>query len=326
MKSAKILILALLFFSSVNADNEVFVLRNLLSTYKKWKPRGILDIGANKGAWTTKVLETLLPNVKTFMIEASPEHTAELEQVQNKFGKDVVDFKIALMSANDGDTVQFWGFGGTGDSMFQETTKFYSDQKPILRETSKLDTLVKHMEFIDYIKIDVQGAELLVLAGASETLAKATFIQLEVSVVEYNQGGACWYEMDDMLRKHGFFFYDSGDYSRNKSSLFKTLALGQFDVLYIKPTSTYLPDDMKKDVPSFCGSSRNTVTPDAQTAKLESSSTTQIRKRTIHADSTMSSSEGWNNHLIVMGYLVTFLMGYLAAKMRFKSKHVGKTL
>ena len=79
-------------------------------------------------------------------------------------------------------------------------------QKPVIRETIKLDTLVQHMHFIDYIKIDVQGAELLVLGGASETLTKATFVQLEVSVVEYNQGGPCWLvEMDDVLRKHGFY-------------------------------------------------------------------------------------------------------------------------
>jgi hypothetical protein len=47
----------------------------------------------------------------------------------------------------------------------------------------------------------------MVLAGATETLKKATFVQLEVSVVQYNEGAVCWHETDAFLHEHGFYFY-----------------------------------------------------------------------------------------------------------------------
>jgi hypothetical protein len=76
----------------------------------------------------------------------------------------------------------------------------------------------------------------MVLSEATETLARATFVQFEVSIIEYNQGGACWYEIDALLRQHGFYFYDSGDYFRIPHA-FHSKGIGQFDALYVKPTS-----------------------------------------------------------------------------------------
>ena len=84
---------------------------------------------------------------------------------------------------------------------------------------------MKQMEHIDYLKLDVQGGEFMVLAGAAETLSKATFVQLEVSFVEYNKGGACWYEVDKLLRKHGFYLYDFCDSVRNGGA-FHTIGVG----------------------------------------------------------------------------------------------------
>jgi hypothetical protein len=99
----------------------------------------------------------------------------------------------------------------------------------------------------------IQGAELMVLAGATETLKKATFVQLlEVSVIqEYKTGAACWYEIDAFLHRHGF--YDSGDSSQNEDA-FHTKAIGQFDLLYIKPTSAFMPTRLVDNNVEFCGS------------------------------------------------------------------------
>jgi len=96
-----------------------------------------------------------------------------------------------------------------------------------------------------------QGAELMVLLGAMETLKKATFVQLEVSVIEYNKGGACWHEVDELLRRNGFYFYDTGDHTHNEA--FHTKAIGQFDALYIKPSSDRLPNWLVDHNATFCG-------------------------------------------------------------------------
>jgi len=40
-----------------------------------------------------------------------------------------------------------------------------------------------------------QGAEHLVLVGSTRVLTEATFVQLEASMVEYNEGGSCFWEV-----------------------------------------------------------------------------------------------------------------------------------
>ena len=93
----------------------------------------------------------------------------------------------------------------------------------------------------------------MVLLGATETLKKATFVQFEVSVIQYNKGGACLHELDELLRKHGFFFYDSSDYVSIPEA-FHTKAIGQFDALYIKPSSHQMPSWLVDNKAVFCGS------------------------------------------------------------------------
>jgi len=247
--------------TSVYADNELGVLNKLRADYPDWKPRGIVDAGANVGGWTTTV-QAALPGVPTLMVEASTTHNKELEETKEKFPR-VVDYQIAVMSSADGDTAEFFalGGGGTGNSMFREQSHHYNDVKPVLRTTAKLDTLVRnsHLEHVDYLKLDVQGAELMVLSGATETLNKATFVQLEVSVIEYNEGGSCWHEIDDLLRQHGFHFYDSADYVRNEGA-FHTKGIGQFEALYIKPSSEFMPKWLVDNKIKLCGSGRGKKT------------------------------------------------------------------
>ena len=109
---------------SVNADNEIGVLRNLHSAYPDWKPRGIVDVGANTGGWTRAVQgEGLYPGVKTFMVEAFSHHSSSLEETKKSFADGVVDYAIAALSSKDGDTVNFHSIKNgftTGNSMFIE--------------------------------------------------------------------------------------------------------------------------------------------------------------------------------------------------------------
>ena len=130
--------------------------------------------------------------------------------------------------------------------------------KPTERITETLENLVASSfladKWIDIVKADVQGAELLVFTGDTDALQQATFVQLEGSTVEYNEGSSCFFEVDGLLRTHGFFLYDVADLQRNEA-LFKTSGLGQFDMLYVKPTSPRLPIRLQKT--KFCGQRRN---------------------------------------------------------------------
>lgn len=286
----------------VHADNEVGVMFLLHTGYPDWIPRGVVDVGANVGGWTTE-MQSLYPGVITFMVEASPTHTGALEKTKQLFEPNV-DYKIAVLSSTDDDTIEFYSLdGGTGDSMFVERSHHYTGVKPDVRTTSKLDTVVKHMEHIDYLKLDVQGAELMVLSGATEVLAKTTFVQLEASVVEYNHGGVCWHEIDNFLRRHGFHLYDLGDITRNPDA-FHSKGTGQLDILYIKPSSDFLPTWLVDNDVAFCGSSRGPEENELQEPPKETSNTSRVGNNTMV--------------LAVIGFVLAFTGGYFVGSNKSK--------
>mmetsp|Transcript_4024 Transcript_4024/g.10202 ORF Transcript_4024/g.10202 Transcript_4024/m.10202 type:complete len:222 (+) Transcript_4024:287-952(+) len=219
----------------------------------------------------------------------------------------------------DGESVQFYGGGNTGNSMFRELSHHYDNIKPDTRTTSKLDTLVTHMEHIDYLKMDVQGAELMLLQGATETLKRVTFVQMEVSVVEYNRGGACWFDLDAFMRQHGFYFYDSADYLRIPNA-FHSKGIGQFDVLYVRPTSSNMPKWLQDANVSFCGSNRE----DKDVTETETQTDAKVL---LQDDSATASRFLMDTPNIVLGFFATFLVGYLTgvARHRIGSKTQGKS-
>jgi FkbM family methyltransferase len=247
-----------------HADCELESIRQLHEVDKQWTPNAIIDVGANVGCWTGRARQ-IFPDTKFMMYEAFADFTTPLEKQKNAHNG-MVDFKIELMSEKDGEEVQFWAEGTTGNSMFPQLMgrggRGHSDITPVIRTTTRLDTARKasflENERVDILKLDVQGAELTVLKGAPELLKEVSFVQFEASVVEYNKGGSCFYEVDEFLRHHGFYLYDFGDIMR--TALFQSPGVGQFDTLYIRPTSENLPGPLSSLKPNlFCGSNRDSA-------------------------------------------------------------------
>lgn len=67
--------------------------------------------------------------------------------------------------------------------------------------TTCLDDLVKEM---DYLKVDVQGAELMVLDGAMRLLDKTVVVHAEAAFMTLYHGQPTFSELDDDLRARGF--------------------------------------------------------------------------------------------------------------------------
>ncbi|MBI5540689.1 MAG: FkbM family methyltransferase [Bacteroidia bacterium] len=74
------------------------------------------------------------------------------------------------------------------------------------RKTNLLDELVPpDMKKIDLLKVDVQGAELLVLQGAEETLKKTIALWIEVSFKKIYEESVLFSEIKLWLENRGFF-------------------------------------------------------------------------------------------------------------------------
>jgi len=78
------------------------------------------------------------------------------------------------------------------------------DEEPI--DTVRLDD-VAEAQPADFIKLDVQGAELLILENASETLKNTFAIQTEICFLPIYKDQALFADIDINLRSNGFSFH-----------------------------------------------------------------------------------------------------------------------
>ena len=91
----------------------------------------------------------------------------------------------------------------------------------------RLDDEISIEKEIALLKIDVQGYELEVLKGATETLKRTSFITLELSNHQSYEGAPLYYELDEYLRNNGFKLYDMIISIRNNGMA------SEWDAIYI---------------------------------------------------------------------------------------------
>ncbi len=73
-------------------------------------------------------------------------------------------------------------------------------------ETVRLDD-IKEIEDLDYLKIDIQGAELMVFENAVEKLSDCLVIQTEVEFLPMYKNQPLFSEVEQFLRSQGFIFH-----------------------------------------------------------------------------------------------------------------------
>jgi FkbM family methyltransferase len=103
----------------------------------------------------------------------------------------------------------------TGASLYKENTDWYGDGKYEIK-TVPTKTLDSCNYFngapIDFIKMDVQGAELDILRGGEKTIKNTQHVLLETSLVEYNQGAPLIGDIVDKMREYNFYILDIIEY------------------------------------------------------------------------------------------------------------------
>lgn len=165
----------------------------------------ILDIGANDG-WWYKHTVTTYPQAEFVLIEANPYNEPALQQLGVKYhiaclSDEIkqVDFFVTVDSPTS-----------TGASYYLENTHNFNQDNTRAMEltTTTLDTLFPSETF-DYIKMDVQGAEVDIIRGGEVLLSKASQVLLEVPMegVEYNLGAPSRAEYFKAMAEVGFTNY-----------------------------------------------------------------------------------------------------------------------
>ena len=88
-------------------------------------------------------------------------------------------------------------------ALFNLFPAFGNVEKTVRQATRKLDE-IPDLGRVDFLKIDIQGAELTAIRHGKRVLADAVVIQTEVSFVPLYRGQPAFGELDLELRKLGF--------------------------------------------------------------------------------------------------------------------------
>lgn len=107
-----------------------------------------------------------------------------------------------------------------------------TNREKIFVKSITLDDIAKNesLDFVDLIKIDVQGSELEVLKSSIDALAKTEFIWVETSFKPLYRGSALFHEIHEFLSKEGFILLEISPGYRNP----KNQEMLQVDVLFKK--------------------------------------------------------------------------------------------
>jgi len=154
----------------------------LYGTYEFWKTRlverivhegmTILDVGANVGYYTLLTARLVGPTGRVLAFEPHPEVLHWLSRSVNANGYDNAElFSCALSDASG--TVEFYPgrHSGWGSTLFHPESA-NQRLKPFAVEARTLDDVLNGLgvDRVDLIKVDVEGTEAKVLAGARRTL------------------------------------------------------------------------------------------------------------------------------------------------------------
>ena len=138
-------------------------------------------------------------NASFYLFEASQDNEQFLRMTE-------CYYNIVALSSSGGNRPFFQSSGSMGNSFYQENTPYFETVNPVSVQTHTLDEIVLRDELPlpDLIKIDTQGSELDILAGAYKTLKYVKFIVLEIPLIMYNKNAPGMLDYFSYLETIGF--------------------------------------------------------------------------------------------------------------------------
>ncbi len=172
-------------------------------------PRGVIHVGAHEGAEITAYQQ--MGAHKVLFVEANP---SVFERLQANIAvyPNVEAVNCAIADRNGTVDLHVTSFDQSSSILqlkhHQEIYPHITETHQITVQSKTLDTLLQEQELnpseFNILNIDIQGAELLALQGATNWLKSVELINTEVNYEELYEGCALIDQLDEFLGRHGF--------------------------------------------------------------------------------------------------------------------------
>lgn len=173
------------------------------------RPKTVLHVGAHRAEELDLYKKLFVQNV--YWVEANKNLAVELKGLE--FLRDMPNNKIfcEVVGERDGDTVTFHTSNNNQSSSILELGEHSSLFPDVVytgaeaRQTKTISSILAEVgnPQIDFLNLDIQGAELLALKGFKE-LASVQFIYTEINSREVYKGCALVEQIDEYLADFGF--------------------------------------------------------------------------------------------------------------------------
>jgi FkbM family methyltransferase len=196
-----------------------------------FRPKTVIDVGVATGTYE---LYKTFPAAKHLLIEPLREFESDLKKISSKYDAEYV---IAAAGSRSGTIKINVHPDLLGSSVYKETDGSYVDGISRKVPVVTIDALCnkRHLKGPYLIKVDVQGAECLVLDGAQKAFKGTEVVILEVNFFQFHINGPQFFDIVSYMQKHGFVVYDIfGGYNRPLD-----YALASVDMVFVKENGMF---------------------------------------------------------------------------------------
>ena len=231
-------------------ESPVEIKFELLHFFNKKDPLIVFDIGACEAEDSIRYAD-LFPDAAIYAFEPRLDNYQKGQELIRQYNKTNIIFENIALSNKNG-TAEFhlsegepeslrndehWNYGNKSSSLLppseelKKHTGWLTFEKKIIVQTKTLASYVseKNISTIDFMHIDVQGAELMVLEGAGSFCNKVKIIWMEVEAIRLYKNQPLKDEVEYFMNNKNFI------------NVLDTVNQVSGDQLYIN--SLYFPDD-----------------------------------------------------------------------------------
>lgn len=215
-------------YTDLKASGENFFIKNNIKKQAdKYSKYIVFDVGANQGNYT----ELLLKNINNIYVYAFEPHPITFKKLNERFitYNNIKLFNVAL-SDKIGDSNIYDYLNNDGSTHASLKSQVFSDihyQSHISHSvlTSTIDQMTNdnNVEFIHFLKIDVEGMEYEVLKGAKKMITNK-----KISIIQF--------EFTKINAISKVFFKDFWDMLSNNYKIYRLLPKGLLQITTYDPT------------------------------------------------------------------------------------------